>query len=284
MVTHELQINDCTHTKPGYKVQPVYARPRLVTENNSPKQIKDSFISTAAHELRVPSTEIVGISEFLLNQVVEEAVDVETQKRILGIVLENTPKLDLIIDTLLDVKRFQSQQASNLQRCLCRVEDFVVDALWPLQERNPDSRVTVNVSNEKARAFIDLERIQRVLVELVTNAIKFSSGKQVTVSGHITGNSYCLSVADHGAGIAPEQIAAICRPFYRVDSTSSAPEGLGLGLTWAKGVIVAHGGQLLVDSEVGQGTKVSMLLPLWNKSVDVASRDVNSWKTHENLS
>lgn len=194
----------------------------------------------------------------------------------LGIVLENAPKLDSIMDTLLDVKRFQSREKLNLQRNLCRVEDFVVDALWPIQEESPDSRVVVKVSNEKARVWVDFERIRRVLVELVTNAIKFSSGKLITVSGHIAGNNYCLSVQDNGAGIAPEQIVRIFRHFYRVDSTSLAPEGLGLGLSWAKGVVEAHGGQLLVDSQVGQGTEVSMILPLWNKFADTANKDMNS--------
>jgi K+-sensing histidine kinase KdpD len=122
----------------------------------------------------------------------------------LGVVLENASKLDLIIDTLLDVKRFKARQNLNLKRSLCCVEDFVVDALWPLQEENPDSRVTVKISNEKARVWVDLERIQRVLIELVTNAIKFSSGKLITVSGHITGNNYCISVQDNGSGIAAE--------------------------------------------------------------------------------
>jgi K+-sensing histidine kinase KdpD len=160
----------------------------------------------------------------------------------LGIVLENAPKLDSIMDTLLDVKRFQSREKLNLQRNLCRVEDFVVDALWPIQEESPDSRVVVKVSNEKARVWVDFERIRRVLVELVTNAIKFSSGKLITVSGHIAGNNYCLSVQDNGAGIPPEQIVRIFRHFYRVDSTSLAPEGLGFGLSWAKGVVETHGG------------------------------------------
>jgi len=278
MISHASPKSDRIQANTPRKYQSVHAGSAspLAAVSNALRPMKVSFISTAGHELRTPSLEIVGFSELLLNQVIEEGLDVETQKRMLGIVLENAPKLDSIIDTLLDIKRFQSRQNLNLQRSLCCVEDFVVDALLPLQNEYPDSRVIVKVSNEKARLWVDLERIQRVLVELVTNAIKFSSGKLITVSGHIAGNSYCLSVQDNGSGIAAEQIVGIFRPFYRVNSTFTAPEGLGLGLSWAKGVVEALGGQLLVNSKVGQGTEVSMILPLWNKFADTANNDMSS--------
>ena len=118
--------------------------------------------------------------------------------------------------------------------------------------------------------------MQQVLIELVTNAIKFSSDHLITVSGHVSGDSYCLSVQDNGPGMAAEQIDSIFKPFYRVDSSTTAQEGLGLGLSWAKGIVDAHGGQLLVKSEVGQGTQVSMILPLWNERTDMANMDMRS--------
>ncbi len=259
-----------------YQSVPDAPASHIAAETNTLRQMKEAFISTASHELRTPLTSIVGFSEFLLNQTTEGGLDVETQKRILGIILENATKLESIIDALLDVKRFQSRQNLNLHRSLCCVEDFVVDALFSLQEKNPDSRITVKFSNGRASVWVDLERIQQVLIELVTNSIKFSSGKLITVSGHITGNSYCLSVQDNGPGIASEQIGEIFRPLYRIDSSSTAPGGLGLGLSWAKGVVEAHGGHLLVKSEVGQGTKVSMILPLWNECADMANMDMRS--------
>ena len=242
-------------------------------EMNMLKQMQDAFITTASHELRTPLTAIVGYSELLLNKATSESLDMETQKEMLANILEKASKLESIIDTLLDVKRFQEGHGLDLNKNLYRVED-VVDALLSVQDKNPECRFLVKLSMGAAIVWVDFARMQQVLIELVTNAIKFSSNPLITVSGHVSGDSYCLSVQDNGPGMAAEQIDSILKPFYRVDSSTTAQEGLGMGLSWVKGIVAAHGGQLLVKSEVGQGTQVSMILPLWNKCADTANLDI----------
>ncbi|RLB64277.1 MAG: hypothetical protein DRH08_09855 [Deltaproteobacteria bacterium] len=244
-------------------------------EKNTLRQKQKAFIDTASHELRTPLTLIVGYSELLISQATYEPLDIETQKEMLGIILENATKLELTIDALLDVKRFQSHQSLELNKSLCCVEDLIVDALRSLHENNP-SRISVNLSNESTRIQVDLEKIQKVLIELVTNAIKFSTDRLITVSGRTDGNRYCLSVQDNGPGMPAEQIDSIFKPFYRVDSSTTTQEGLGFGLSWAKGIVDSHGGQLLVKSEVGRGTQVLMILPLWNERADMAKMDMRS--------
>ncbi len=245
-------------------------------EMNTLKQMQEAFITTASHELRTPLTSIVGYSELLLNQATSEPLDMETQKEMLGIILANASKLESITDRLLDVKLFRERQGLDLNKNLHRVEDVVVDALLSVQDKNPECRFLVKLSRGMASVWVDLAKMQQVLIEVVTNAIKFSSDQLITVSGHVSGDSYCLSVQDNGPGMAAEQIDSIFKPFYRVDSSTTAQEGLGLGLTWVKGIVDAHGGQLLVKSEVGQGTQVSMILPLWNERTDTANMDMRS--------
>jgi signal transduction histidine kinase len=245
-------------------------------ELNALRQMQDAFITTASHELRTPLTAIVGYSEFLFNQATSETLDIAIQKEMLGIILEKATELESIVETLLDLKRFKMRQSIDLNKKVCCVEDLVVDALRSAQEKNPDHRVTVKLANGMTSVRVDLAKMQQVLIELVANAIKFSSDRLITVQGHISGNCYCLSVQDNGPGMTAEQIDSIFKPFYRVDSSNTAQDGLGLGLSWTKGVVEAHGGQLLVKSEVRRGTQVSMILPMWKEYADTANMDVRS--------
>ena len=107
-------------------------------EMNTLRQMQEAFITTASHELRTPLTSIVGYSELLLNQVTSEPLDIEAQKKMLGIILENASKLESITDRLLDVKRFQERQGLDLNKNLRSVEDIVVDALLSVQDKNPE--------------------------------------------------------------------------------------------------------------------------------------------------
>jgi len=109
------------------------------------------------------------------------------------------------------------------------------------------------------------------LIELVTDAIKFSTNRLITVSGHINGNNYCLSVQHNGARSTAEQIENIFKPLYLRSFSSTAQEEHSLGLFLATEIVEAHGGELLFKSEVGQGTQALMILPLWNECADMAN-------------
>jgi signal transduction histidine kinase len=219
------------------------------------------FISSAAHEFRTPLTSIMGFSELLLSQ--QQAVELQTDEHqvYLGYILENAKKLQGIVDTLLDLDCFHSGQGINLNKSVCRIENVVVETLFPFHEER-GRRYLLRLSKGETVVSIDRKKIQLVLKELLQNAFKFSYESPVCIYGCLVGECYQLCVEDEGEGMTCEQVESVFEPFYRADSSNTSPEGLGLGLTWAKGIVEAHGGTIRVQSEPGWGTRVNVSLPL----------------------
>jgi PAS domain S-box-containing protein len=216
---------------------------------------RDEFISVAAHELRTPLTALQ-----LKLQSLQRTVDAERRKERLGGAVRQTERLSRLIDRLLDVSRIaqgrveMAPESFDLSALVRQVaDDFrepAIEANSPLEVRVP----------ETLEGSWDRLRLEQVLVNLLSNAVKYGAGKPITVSLEAQGDKVRLTVADHGIGIAAEDLKRIFGRFQRAAPIRNYG-GLGLGLYITQYIVEAHRGSITVDSKLDRGSTFLVELP-----------------------
>jgi PAS domain S-box-containing protein len=222
---------------------------RDVTQRTEDDKRKDEFLSVASHELRSPLTPLRGLIQMALQQVERgEKVDVKVLRR----ANEQTHRLSRLIDDLLDVSRIDSGHliVSPEEVDLLALTTSLITRFWP----------EVRVACDRAvMGWVDPQRIEQVLVNLVENARKHSAHRSpIEIRISETDNTAVICVWDDGQGIAPEHLPRIFDRFYRLAHPAS---GTGLGLNISRQIIEQHGGQMRMESELGRGTTVFIELP-----------------------
>lgn len=223
-------------------------------------RLKNTFVSIISHELKTPVTIIRGYAETLIRP--EAKWDRETLQEGLAVIIEEAEHLNQLIDDLLDASRLQAG-ALSLQMeevALDRLAERVVQRFQP-QTDNHDIAARFPPDFPTIRG--DPRRLEQVLNNLVSNAIKYSpDGGRIRIRGRVRPDEVVVTVTDEGIGIpAPEQ-SRVFEPFYRVDDSAGRDtEGVGLGLYLAKAIVEAHGGRIWVESEPGKGSAFSFALP-----------------------
>jgi len=219
------------------------------------------FVANVSHELRTPLSLIKGFVETLLDGAKN---DPELATRFLRTIEKHTDRLTYLIEDLLTISRLESGQiVMNLHQVELREEvSHVID---DLQARAADKNATLrNEIPPDLQARADTDRLQQVLFNLVENAIKYGRADGTVAIGGQPGpdGKIELWVKDDGPGIPPEARERIFERFYRVDRARSRETGgTGLGLSIVKHIVQAHGGEVWVKSELGQGSVFSFTLP-----------------------
>ncbi|MFD1186669.1 ATP-binding protein [Pontibacter rugosus] len=226
-------------------------------------ELKDEFLSTVTHELRTPLTSIRALSEILYDN---SDMEREDQEHFLHTIVKESERLTRLITQVLDLERFESgRQKLNMEPVeLKELVQESVEALEQLvQEKNIELVVDVQHSLPSINA--DRDRLIQVLVNLISNAIKFcnpESGK-IIVSCYFIDGDVKVNVVDNGKGIDPESQQQIFDKFYQAKHQNiRKPEGSGLGLAISKKIIESHQGRLWLESEPGKGAKFSFTLPV----------------------
>jgi CheY-like chemotaxis protein len=188
----------------------------------------------------------------------------EEHRHLLQIALNNCERLVRIINDILDVSKIESGNLT-LRKKAINVTDLVRQSIDVVATPALNAGVTleVNMPANIRPVTVDPDRIVQALVNLLSNAIKFAPPNTV-VSVTVTGTEHIvtIAVADHGEGIAPENVNRLFRKFQQVDSSSSRRKGgTGLGLAITKALVEQHGGRISVDSEINKGTRFSFTLP-----------------------
>ena len=258
-----LQVAEAIMRDPGGQIAGKIYTLRDVSADRFVEQAKSDFVSSISHELRAPLTSIYGFAETLLRR--GELFDDVQRQTFLSYIASESERLTGIVDALLDVAELD---AGDLQVELTTtdvgnvVREVVESARSDLASAQGNGHsFVIDLSDEPLSAEADGEKLRRVLVNLVDNAVKFSpSGGTVSVSGQKSSGAVELRVSDEGAGIPEEERERIFRKFYR-GSSSVLSGGTGLGLFISRGLVTAMGGRIWVDSAEGKGSTFTLELP-----------------------
>lgn len=232
---------------------------RDVSRERELDRMKREFIATAAHELRTPLTAVMGFSELLL---CKDDLDKGKQAEFLSVIHKKAEILGKIVGDLLDLSRVDSGHLIRLKKDWADIGSIIERSTADYQRACPDNHFETVVPEMPLMVFLDDRKLFQVMENLLGNAVKFSPpGGVIRVVCEMSKENLRISVSDEGVGMTPEQIERVFDKFYRVDSSNTAKEGLGLGMAIVKNIIEAHGCQIWVDSEVGNGTKVTFTLP-----------------------
>ena len=232
------------------------------SEARAAEQMRVDFVANASHELRTPLSTLIGYTETLREQADE--IDAATRERFLSVVHEEARRMQRVVEDLISLSRIEAERFTAPTEAI-RLEPLIDQAL------NAERRI----AEERGSALIrdvapdlpmiagDASQILQLLDNLLSNALRYGeAGTPVTVAAWAEGPMVHLSLSDQGEGIAPEHVARVTERFYRVDtSRSRSLGGTGLGLSIVKHIVERHRGRLSIESELGRGTTIHVLLP-----------------------
>lgn len=233
------------------------------------ERIRKDFVINVSHELRTPLASIQGYTETLLEGAID---DPENNVRFLSIIRQNSERLRRLTDDLLTLSRIELKQ-HNFQFAQYDLKSLLeeqVDAMLPIAQRK-GIILTLDPVPPGTQAFCDAEAVHQILANLLDNALKYTAAHgSVFIGAHPEKNGRALVyVRDTGIGIPQEDLPRLFERFYRVDKARSRElGGTGLGLSIVKHLVLAHGGEVAVQTTVNQGSTFTFTLP-----VSGASRD-----------
>lgn len=225
-------------------------------------RMRSEFISTAAHELRTPLAAIQGYAELLLSDHGAVNFAPDKQREFIAIIHNRAEALSRIIDELLDLSRIEAGQKIRLELRPCNLAEVITTVVADFQTRFPDRSFELRLSPDcRHLCWGDPGRMRQVMENLLDNAVKYAPAGVIT-AGCSPGSGHCrISVSDQGIGMSPQQTERVFDQFYRADASNTAVSGLGLGLSIVRHIVEGHGGRIEVDSELGQGTTLTVILP-----------------------
>lgn len=230
-----------------------------VTQLRQQDEIKRNVIRTVSHQLKTPLTSMRMAIHLLLEERIGPLT--EKQAELLVTAREDSERLHVILNNLLDISRMEAGQA-GLDLETISPQKLVADALEPYRRAARDQGVTlaVDIKGHPARVRVDRSRIGYVFGNIITNALQHTPpGGRITVGAKDEGDDVRFSISDTGAGIPEALLSRVFEPFFRVPGRKES-QGAGLGLAIAKEIVEAHGGKTGVESREGQGTTFTFTL------------------------
>jgi len=226
------------------------------------ERMRVDFVANASHELRTPLATLVGYAETLQDQGLE--IDEDTRFRFTSIMHEEARRMQGVVEDLISLSRIEAERFSTPSDSVA-LEPLVEQAMFAARRMAEvrNSRLESEIDEDLPKVTADAAQILQLLDNLVTNALRYGRpGTPVRVGARREGRFVRLTVSDQGEGIPEKHIPRVTERFYRVDaSRSRALGGTGLGLSIVKHIVERHRGRLHIESELGRGTDVHVLLP-----------------------
>ncbi|WP_392476464.1 response regulator [Nostoc sp. C110] len=248
---------------------------RDVTDEKEIDQMKTDFISTVSHELRTPLTSVLGFASIIKEKLETDVFPIlptedrklqKTIKRVgdnLNIIVSEAERLTSLINDVLDIAKMEAGKVEWQMQPLDPGEllDWATNSTAGLFETN-GLQLVCEIEPGLPQILGDRNRLLQVLINLISNAVKFTESGSVICRVKQENEGVCISVIDTGVGITPEDQPKVFEKFRQVgDTLTDKPKGTGLGLPICKQIVDHHGGRIWVESEPGKGSIFSFLIP-----------------------
>ena len=233
-----------------------FAAWRDITERRAVERLQQEFIVMVTHDLKTPLTSIKGLAQLMLRRQSFNQPSLDT-------IVSQSNHLERLVNDLLDVARMEAGRL-ELQLAPVDIGQLAQTSVTQAQATTSRHTIGIEVAEQPIVHDWDGDRIRQILLNLLTNAIKYSPDGGdivVRVEDDSSNRLVLVSVRDRGIGIAPDALSGVFRRFYRVEESLTAGEGLGLGLYISRSLVTAHGGRIWVDSIAGAGSTFSFTLP-----------------------
>lgn len=225
-------------------------------------QSKSEFLANMSHELRTPLNAINGFSDIMKKEMFGALGDPRYKEYVSDILFSGQHLLSLIND-ILDMSKIEAGKMSLNPEDI-NIQDMIEQVIRIVRGRAEENNLTlVYEGGEMPEVQADMRAVKQVLLNLTTNAIKFTpEGGQVTIHCEAKYGGLIIKVIDTGIGIAADDLERLAKPFEQIDSQHSRQhEGTGLGLALSKSLVELHGGNFKIESQLGVGTTVIFTLP-----------------------
>jgi cell cycle sensor histidine kinase DivJ len=254
---------------------------RKAAEAESANDAKSRFLAAVSHELRTPLNAILGFSDILGGEYFGK-LENNRQREYVGLIRQSGAHLLSVVNTMLDMSKIEAGRyellleafpiAASVQAC---------EAMLALQAKEKGLTLTSRVQRGLGDIVADQRAVQQVLINLVGNAIKFTdAGGAVTIDAAAVNGMLKLSVADTGIGIAADRLSSLGQPFVQIQNDYTRRyAGTGLGLSLVKGLVALHGGSFAISSKPGEGTVITILVPLDGSGAASAQLAVDMGRT-----
>ncbi|MGV3510048.1 MAG: PAS domain S-box protein [Sphingobacteriaceae bacterium] len=241
------------------QIQAQQENARLYEEIKALNEKKDEFIGIASHELKTPLTSINGYLQILSRLNTDEV-----SKKFVSKTIQQVKRLTILVSDMLDVSKIEAGKLQFSSEKF-NIVSALANAIELIEHTHPGNNISFNVNSNRSTVYGDPHRVEQVMINLLTNAIKYSPAQaQIEVTLTTNNDEIHVSVKDKGYGIEASKVNQIFSRFYRVESTNPTISGLGIGLYISKQIIERHNGKIWVESEPGKGSNFIFSLPLKN--------------------
>jgi two-component system phosphate regulon sensor histidine kinase PhoR len=230
-----------------------------VTELKAAEQIRIEFVANASHELRTPITNIKGYVETVRDDVKNKRF--ESVPQFFEIISKNVDRLTFLVNDLLDLSTLES--GSELRKSIVATREVTEATLRAVEAKRSARNQEIHTHFETDTVLADPHRVEQVLINLVSNAIKYiPENRRIDIYWEPQGEATVLRVKDNGLGISADHQHRLFERFYRVDTGRSREQGgTGLGLAIVKHIMLKHGGSVRLNSRAGEGAEFVCLFP-----------------------
>ncbi len=231
-----------------------------VTKERKLEEMRRDFIANVSHELRTPISLIQGYTEAILDGVSDSP---QQRTKFLSIIHKESHTLKRLVEDLLEISRLQSETIV-LEKEVFDLEKVIWQVYEKYKKTLDEAKLefTVQIDPEAAHIWADRFRMEQLLTNLISNAVRYSSKGKISINVGKNDKGVILRISDTGRGIPQEDLPFIFERFYRVDkSRNRVMGGTGLGLSIVKNVVKVHGGEITVASQLGKGTTFTIFLP-----------------------
>ena len=229
---------------------------KLSNELNDQENLRKQLTGDIAHELRTPLTSIKGHLDAIIVGIWEP-----TNER-LNSINEEVKRITNLVDELRKLAKFDSGK-DNLNKEIVNLKNYIKSIAYNYEGKALEKNIVIKYQLENVEALIDKEKFAQVIINILSNAIKYNNGNnEIYIKVFKKNNSINISIKDSGIGIPKSEYKNIFERFYRLDKSRGANEkGVGVGLTIAKSIVNAHGGEIEVYSEINKGSEFIISLP-----------------------